>query len=154
MNPSSSPSAAPVALHNDFETFKTAFDACLENTPDALQSHGILFLRYEDLEAASHLHTVAERGLTAEQALADHLATLERCQDYAMSHAVTSTYIFFHSERYRHWIEMRAKEDTLENRALWAQTKSDEELVPHPAEGIIWFHSTGMPVKDFVAVLE
>lgn len=140
------------AMKTDFEEFKSQFDAFLEACDE--DPPGILFLRYEDLEAASHLHTVADQGFSPARALDDYLETLTECQDYAVSKGVTSTYVFFDPQDYTRWLEERGWQDNPWHRAQWAQTQVDEEVIPHPARGIIWFRTTGVPVHRFVDVLE
>ncbi|HSJ04521.1 MAG: hypothetical protein ACAI34_11125 [Verrucomicrobium sp.] len=139
-------------MKSDFEEFKTRFDAYLDAC-DELPA-GVLFLRYEDLEAASHLHTIQDNSLTPERALQDHLETLTACQDYAVEQGVTSTYIFFKPHSYSRWLDERGWKDSPLYRAEWAQGQSEEELIPHTARGIIWFESTGIPARQVVNVLE
>lgn len=139
-------------MKTDFDEFKAAFDSYLAICEEPVE--GILFLRYEDLEAASHLHTVQDAGLTPVAALQDHIDTLTDCQNYAVEHGVTSTYIFFKSHSYQQWLDSREWVDSPAHRAQWAQDQVDVEIVPHASRGIIWFYSTGVPIRQLVDVLE
>ncbi|WP_009964351.1 hypothetical protein [Verrucomicrobium spinosum] len=139
-------------MKTDFDEFKAAFDSYLDLCEEPVE--GILFLRYEDLEAASHLHTIQDEGFTPIVALQDHIDTLTDCQNYAVEHGVTSTYIFFKSHSYQQWLNAREWVDSPAHRAQWAQEQVDVEIVPHASRGIIWFYSTGVPVRQLVDVLE
>lgn len=109
-------------MKTDFDEFKAAFDSYLDLCEEPVE--GILFLRYEDLEAASHLHTIQDEGFTPIVALQDHIDTLTDCQNYAVEHGVTSTYIFFKSHSYQQWLNAREWVDSPAHRAQWLRSKS------------------------------
>ncbi|TLD71416.1 hypothetical protein FEM03_07770 [Phragmitibacter flavus] len=122
-----------------FADFKRSFDHYLDNSNESPAE--MLFLRYE-----SELHFPEDVSSGPEPlSLDDYFQILDQCQQYAISREVTSTYVFFNPEKFQRWAHHIESEDTTENRARWAHTQIQEQVVTHVSSPITYFIITGHP---------
>ncbi len=125
-----------------FVRFKEQFDAAM-NRADPRPKE-MLFLRYEGEDALPL--SAPDGGAEAEcRNLVAHYALMDDCQNYAVEHGVTSTYIFFSPAKYGKWLAEHQAEDSIANRAKWAESQTQVKVDTGATADLIWFLVLGEP---------